>query len=194
MFLKKKIAMTLTLLGISIVMLGSVTFAQPTTQLWINTDKAFYGYGDKGTLSITVKNNGPGAIEVKSIEVTYPWYGWYHEKWDGNFTEEITDPDERALGENGTKTYTVDFTVPSESRDDWTSNEAEIQVKYQYGDETKTATSNIAINVMIPVYNENILSIYYLTAALTTAVIIVIIELYFVWRRLSKLTAAPLAP
>lgn len=173
------------------VILAGVTFAQPTTQLWINTDKAFYGYGDKGTLFITVKNNGPGAIEVKSLKVTYPWYGWYHEKWDGNFTEEITDG---ALGENGTKTYTVEFNVPSESRDDWTSNQAEIQVKYQYGAETETAKSQIGINAMIPVYNENIMPIYYLTAALTTAVIIVIIELYFVWRRLGKLAAAPVAP
>ena len=190
MFLKRKIAVTTIMLGISIVMLISVTFAQPVTELWIRTDKAYYGYGDQGTLLVTLKNNGPGAIEIKSIEVTFPWFGWYHETWDGNYTMEITDG---AIGENGTETYTVEFKVPSESRDRWeVFDEAEVEVKYQYGPETETVKRNIWINVMTPVYNENIMPIYYLTAVLTIAVIIAIIELYFVWKRLGRPTHAPI--
>ena len=189
MFLKRKIAVTTIMLGISIVMLISVTFAQPVTELWIRTDKASYGYGDDGTLLVTIKNNGPGAIEIKSIKVTFPWFGWYHETWDGNYTMEITDG---AIGENGTETYNVEFKVPSESRDRWTGNEAEIKVEYQYGTEAKTVERKIWINVMIPVYNENIMPIYYLTAVLTIAVIIAIIELYFVWKRLGRPTHAPI--
>ncbi len=191
MLLKRKITATAILLGFSIVMLIGVTFAQPVTEIWINTDKASYGYGDEGKLSITVQNNGPGAIEVKSIKVTFPWHGWYHEKWDGNFTQKITDG---ALGENSTKTYAVDFAVPSESRDRWTLlEEAEIEVKYQYGPESETIKGRIGINVDIPVSNPNMEPIYYLTAVLTTAVIIVIIELYFVWKRLGKVTSVPTA-
>lgn len=191
MFLKRKIAVTTFILGIFIVMSTNVTFAQQVAQLWIYTDKAYYGYGDYGKLFVTIKNNGPGAIEVKSIKVTFPWYGWYHEKWDGNYTKEITDG---ALAENGTKTYTVEFKVPSEARDGWTVpyDEAEVEVKYQYGPPpTKTVGKSILINVRLSVYNENIMPIYYLTAVLATAVIIVIIELYFVWRRLGKPIPVP---
>ncbi len=168
-------------------MLISVTFAQPVTELWIRTDKAYYGYGDDGTLFVTIKNNGPGAIEIKSIEVTFPWFGWYHETWDGNYTVEITDG---AIKENGSETYTVEFKVPSESRDRWGAfDEAEVEVEYL---DAKAVKGKIWINVMTPVYNENIMPIYYLTAVLTIAVIIAIIELYFVWKRLGRPTHAPI--
>jgi len=168
-------------------MLISVTFAQPVTELWIYTDKAYYGYGDEGTLFVTIRNNGPGAIEIKSIKVKFPWYGWYHESWDGNFTKEITNG---ALGEKLAKTYSVQFKIPSESRDRWRGSEAEIEVKYQYGPETETIERKILINLMAPVYNENITPIYYLTGVLTIAVIVVIVELYFILRRLRKAATA----
>jgi len=186
--LRRKIATT-AILGIFIVMLINITSAQPSTTLWIRTDKAYYGYGDEGTLYVTIHNNGPGPIEIKSITVTFPWHGWYHETWDGNFTEKVTNG---ALGKRDNKTYTFRFKVPSESRDRWNKDEAEIVVEYQYGlGLSDTVNRKILINVVTPVYNETIMPIYYLTAALTIAVIIVIIELYFVWKRLRKLTLAP---
>ncbi|MFQ6073929.1 MAG: hypothetical protein ACE5KC_01790 [Candidatus Bathyarchaeia archaeon] len=187
--MRRKIAVAAVLSVIYMFMLTSVTFAQAPAQLWINTDKAYYGYGERGTLFVTVKNNGPGAIEIRSITVKFPWHGWYHDAWDGNYTKKITDG---ALGENRTSTYTIEFRVPSESRDGWSVyDEAEVEVKYQYGAISDSVSKKILINAMIPVYNENIVPIYYLTAALTIAVVIVIFELYLVWRRLRKLTPAP---
>ncbi len=190
-FLKRKIAITIILLGISLtIWISSTSAQQPVIKLWTYTDKAYYGYGEAGTLSVTVHNNGPGDIVLKNITAMFPWYGWYHETWDGNVTESLN----KALNEGEFETYTLQFNIPSESRNQWTINNATIILKYTFGPELKTETSTIPINIAMPVYNESIMPIYYLTGVLTAAVIVVIIELYFVWRRLGKLTAAPAAP
>jgi hypothetical protein len=188
--LKRKIVLTAIILTIYTLISTSVTFAQPVIQLWLHTDRASYGYGDEGTLSITIRNNGPGAIEIERITVTFPWFGWYHEAWDGNYTEAIANG---AVGEDGSETYIVEFIVPSESRDRWTDNEAEVNVRYKYGLETDSMERTISISVMAQVYNENIMPIYYLTAVLTIATLVVIIELYFVWKRLGKIAHTPTA-
>jgi hypothetical protein len=183
--------MTVILLGIFLALwISSTSAQQPVIELWVYTDKAYYGYGETGTLSVTVHNKGPGDMVLKNITVMFPWHGWYHETWDGNVTKTVN----KAVNKGEFETYTLQVNVPSEMRNRWTKDEAEIIVKYTFGPELKTKKSTIPINIAIPVYNENITPIYYLTGVLTTAVIVVIIELYFVWRRLCKLTATPEAP
>lgn len=183
--------MTLILLGISLMTWINLTSAKERVEFYARTDKPYYGYGDQGTVFITVRNDEAGPIAVKSIEVRFPWHGWYHEQWSGNYTEDIL-AEEQTVNDNSTKTYTLQFTVPSESRDRWKEDYASIWVTYAYGADTISSDPiTIPINIVIPVYNENITPIYYLTAVLTTAVIIVIIELYFVWKRLGRLTSAP---
>ncbi len=171
----------------------NLTSAKAGVEFYVRTDKPYYGYGDQGTLFITVRNNEAGPIALKSVEVRFPWHGWYHEQWSGNYTIDIPS-EEQTINENKTNTYSLQFTVPSESRDKWKEDIAKIWVTYVYGDETISLDDpiTIPINVALPVYNENIMPIYYLTAVLTIAVIIAIIELYFVWKRLGRLTPAPI--
>ena len=192
---RKTVAITL-LLGISLLILVNLASAKEEVEFYVRTDKPYYGYGDQGTLFITVRNREPGPIAVKRIEVRFPWYGWYHEQWSGNYTEDISS-EEQTVNENSTKTYSLQFTVPSESRDRWKENVAKIWITYMYGDEKiSTPPQNpitIPINMAVPVYNENIMPIYYMTAVLTVLVIIVIIELYLVWRRLRRLAPVPTA-
>lgn len=185
MLLKRKIAMTVILLGIYLMMWVGLASAEEI-ELYVRTDKAYYGYGEEGTLYVTVSNEG-GAVDLKNIEVNFPWEGLYHETWDGNLTHEIN----AALGKGEMTTYELTFKIPSESRDVWTYGETtKVTLNYEVAGEPKDKTRFIYINVATPVHNENIMPIYYLTAVLTTAVIIVIIELYLVWRRLGRAAAA----
>jgi hypothetical protein len=188
MFLKRKIAELLIILGISLA-----TFIPMASAVEVKfsayTDRAFYRFGEEGTLYVTVRNDQTGPIAVKKIDVRFPWWGWYHEEWSGNITMNIRE-EEQTVIENRSRTYSIKFTVPSESRDQWKKNVAEIRVTYVYGDETITSDPiDVPINIALPVYNENIIPIYYLAGILTIAVIVVIVELYLVWRRLGKLTA-----
>jgi uncharacterized membrane protein len=187
MFLKRKIAVTTIILGISLMMWAGLVSAQMEIELYVYTDRSFYGFGDEGTLSVTVWNKG-GAVDLKNIEVNFPWEGLYHESWAGNLTHEI----DSALGKGEMTTYELNFEIPSESRDVWAGGgSARVTLNYEAAGEQEEETRFIQINMAIPVHTENIMPIYYLTAVLTTTVIIVIIELYFVWKRLGKLTPAP---
>lgn len=160
-----------------------LTSAQVEIKLYAYTDKPYYGYGEEGTLYVEVWNK-ESAVDLNYIKVEFPWENGV--LW--NFTYlEIDKP----IGKGENKTYEITFKVPSESRSGWTNNDATVTLYYSGAG---PATAKIKINVTTPIYNENIMPIYYLTAVLTTAVIIVIIELYFVWKRLSKHTAAPAAP
>jgi hypothetical protein len=187
-FLKRKIALTvILLLGISFISWIGSTSAQPVIEVWAYTDRAYYEYGDTGTLFIAIRNKGEGDIILKEISVVFPWHGWYHETWDGNFTEQNIN---EALTEGKFYTHTLSFKVPSESRNKWTKREADIIVKYAFGEELETVTSTIAINIATPFYNESLTAIYYLSGVLTMAVVIVTIELFFIWRRLGKFPAS----
>jgi hypothetical protein len=187
MFLKRKIAVTTIMLGISITMLIGLASAQDEIELYVYTDRSYYRHGGEGTLSVTVWNKG-GAVDLKNIEVNFPWEGLYHETWAGNLTHEI----DAALGKGEMATYELSFEIPSESRDVWSGGgSARVTLNYEAAGEEEKETRFVPINMAIPVHNENIMPIYYLTAVLTTAVIIVIIELYFVWKRLGKPTPAP---
>jgi hypothetical protein len=189
----KKIATITFLLGILSMLWIHPTSAQlPKIEVWAYTDRAYYRYGESGTLFITVRNKGPGDVILKNITAIFPWYGWHHETWQGNNT--LRDID-KVLKKGDFQTFTLSFSVPSESRSGWTPmSEAKITVKCTFGNEILTQTSTIPINIALPVYNENIMTIYYLSGILTIAVIVVIIELYFVWKRLGKPVAPETAP
>lgn len=187
--MKRKIATTMILLGILFTLGIGLASAQDEVELFAYTDKAYYEYGEEGVLFVTVWNK-IGAIDLISIKVNLPWKGLYHETWSGNLTKEIN----AALGKGEMATYKLAFKVPSESRDRWKNNKATVILNYEIAGERTTKEIDIQINVAIPVYNENLAPIYYMTGGLATLLIIVIIELYFVWRRLGKLTAPSEAP
>jgi uncharacterized membrane protein len=172
-FLKRKIATTLIVLGIALALgIGSVSAEE--IELYVYTNKASYEYGEHGTLYATVWNKG-GAVDLENIEVNFPWEGLYHETWDGNATLDISS----SIGKGEQETYEIAFTIPSESRGTWGGTGA-AQVTLNYEE------SSVWIVIAVPVSNENIMPTYYLTIVLAIAVIVVIIELYFVWRRLGR--------
>jgi len=173
--------MILILLGITLTMWIGLASAQDEVRLYAYTDKPYYGYGDEGTLYVTVQNKGD-AVDLNYIRVEFPWEDG--QLW--NFT--YLDINE-ALGGGKNNTYQIAFTIPSESRSSWKNNDATIKL-YHSGIDSP-ATTKVKINLATPVNNETLPSIYYLLGVLTTAVIIVIVELYFVWRRLGKITATP---
>ncbi len=189
--MKRKIVVAIFLLGVSLMISINLTSAQRKIYFYAYTDKPYYQYGDQGTLFITARNNETGPIAIQTIVASFPWGpGWYHEQWIGDYTKEIPT-EEQTINANTTKTYSLQFTVPSESRDKWGGGygaSITVKVTYAYGEEKPTSTITVPINVVLPVSNETITPIYYLTAVLTIAVIIAIIELYFVWKRLGKLT------
>jgi uncharacterized membrane protein len=184
-FLKRKIVIVTILLGIALTMWTGSVSAQDKIELYVYTDKAYYRYGEEGTLFVTVWNKG-GAVDLKSIKVNLPWEGFYHETWTGNLTYEIN----AALGKGAKATYKLTFEIPSESRDRWKDGEAKVTLSYEENGEVKEETRSIRINMVTPVYNENIMPIYYLIGVLNTLAIIAIIELYFVWKRLGKSLAS----
>lgn len=175
--------MTLIMLGVALTMWISLASADEEIELYVRTDKASYGYGEEGTLFVTVWNKG-GAVTLKNIEVKFPWerpHLWNYTTFDI----------EEAIGKTQ-ETYEIPFNVPSESRNVWGNSIAQVTLNYEDTDEiSKTEETTIPINIAVPVFEENITPIYYLTAVLTTAVIIALIELYFVWKRLGKLTPTP---
>jgi len=181
--LKNKIVMLLIMLGITSAMWIGLTSAQEDIRLYAYTDKPYYGYGDEGTLYVTVQNKG-SAVDLNYIKVEFPWE-------DGQLWNYTYLNIGEALGGGKNQTYKITFKIPSESRSNWKNNDATVVLDHS-GTESP-ATTKVKINLAMPVNDEIILPIYYLLGVLTTAVIIVIVELYFVWRRLGKLTA-PSAP
>jgi len=179
--LKNKIAMLLIMLEISLTMWIGLASAKDEIKLYAYTDKPYYGYGDEGTLYVIVQNKG-NAVDLNYIKVELPWEDG--QLW--NFT--YLDIGE-ALGGGKNATYKITFKIPSESRSSWRNNDATVVLDHSGAG--SPATTKVKINLATPVNNETILPIYYLLGVLTTAVLIVIVELYFVWRRLRKITATP---
>jgi hypothetical protein len=94
----------------------TLTFAQPpaTVNVYAWTDKTSYNPGEKGTLKIVIRNDRTDEdLILYNITITYPWFAYTGEKWEGNDTIAVNE----AISKNGgTKTYTKEFTVPSDGR------------------------------------------------------------------------------
>lgn len=184
--------MMLSLLLLPTVITSITAQAKPTVSIYLLTDKAHYKYGQSGKLYITVRNEGPGPIAIRTISVTFPWFGWYHGGWTGN--ETLTDLEDSLVDENDTSIeFEVEFTVPAEGRAA-ISSVATVTVEYEWSDESDSETEYIPIEVEIPVTQSEVLPlILSLTAFITVLFIIVLIALFFVWLSFRKLTLAPAA-
>lgn len=178
------------LLSLSVSLFSITAAAEPDISLYLFTDKPYYTYGGSGKLYVTVRNEGPGPIAVRNINVTFPWYGWYHGGWDGK--ETILDIEDNTIDENATsETFEVPFTVPPEGRS-WTRGDALVEVAYEWGEESGYAGGNIYISVELPVtQSPNLSPILYLMGAETVLLILVIVGLFFVWRNLRRPTLVP---
>jgi hypothetical protein len=173
------------------VSLGSITAnAAPIVNVYLTTNKPYYTYGESGTLYVTVRNDGHGPIEIKNITVTFPWFGWYNGKWDGNDTLKDINT---AIAENATsETFELPFTIPAEGRGVSLASSAYVVVVYTWGEESSYEDGYLTIPIELPVtQNPNLTPILYLMGIDTVLLILVIIGLVYVWMR--KPTQLPLA-
>ncbi len=142
---------------------------------------------------MTLRNEGPGPIEIRNITIMFSWHGWYHGDWEGNST--ITDIEDNTVAENATSdTFEVEFTVPKEGRVGLgLMSSAWVTVTYVWGDEPpKFEWEEIDIPVETPVTQSKALTpILYLTAGITVLLILALAALYFVWVSLRRLTPTP---
>lgn len=153
--------------------------------IYLETDKAYYKYGDAGTLSITVWNNATGPIEIKNITVTFPWF-----VLEGRETKTIEDIEDAALSTNTTSDpFPVSFTVPAEGRT-WTWNaEADVKVSYVLGEELSYEDQSIWIRIdQLTTQSEVLTPIYYAAIAIIVLLLLTLLALVLVWRSLGKLT------
>ena len=114
----KYLAMITTMIAVLAMLLTSLAYAQVpnTVNIYAWTDKTYYNPGEKGTLTIIIRNDRTDVdLILKNITVTYPWFAYTGEKWEGNAT--ILDID-FTLTKNGGKIYTttVDINIPSDGR------------------------------------------------------------------------------
>jgi len=183
--------MVVLLLSLFVSLVSITADAAPNVSVYLSTNKPYYTYGESGKLYVTVRNEGHGPIEIRNITVTFPWFGWYNGKWDGN--ETIKDIDE-AIAENATsETFEVPFTIPAEGRGVSLASSAYVVVVYAWGEESSYKDGYITIPIELPVtQSPNLTPILYLMGIDTVLLILVIIGLVYVWMR--KPTSALPAP
>ena len=179
--------MMLSLLSLPILIVPMATGAEQKVFIYLETDKAYYKYGDSGTLSITVWNNATGPIQIENITVTFPWY-----VLEGRETKTIEDIDTALSGNETSDPFPVSFTVPAEGRKwEWDSS-VDVRVNYLLGEELKHENQSIWIIVeQFTAQGEVLAPIYHLTIAITILLILTLIALVLMWWSLKKLTLAP---
>jgi len=155
--------------------------------LYLETDEAYYRYGDAGKLYITVWNKATGPIEIENITVTLPWF-----LLEGRETETIDDIEDAALSANETsEPFTVSFTIPTKGQK-WYGSSIEVEVNYLLGEELEHEYEAIGIRIdQLATQSEILTPIYYATIAIIILLILTLLELTMLWRSLRKLAQAP---
>jgi len=96
----------------------TLTYAQPpaTVNIYTWTDKTNYDPGESGKLTIVIRNDRTDEdLILYNITITYPWFAYTGEEWEGNDTITVSPP--ATIQKNGGSiTYTRDFIVPSDGR------------------------------------------------------------------------------
>ena len=174
--------MIVLLLSLSVSLISITAQEKPDISIYLSTNKPYYTYGESGKLDVTVRNEGPGPIEIKNITVTFPWFGWYDGKWDGNNT--IKDIDEAIALNDTSETFELPFAVPAEGRGVSLASVASVNVVYAWLDKSDDEYGYITIPIELPVtQNPNLTPMLYLMGIDTVLLILVIIGLVYVWMR-----------
>jgi len=114
----KNLAIMITAIAVSTIFLTSSAHAQvpATVNIYAWTDKTYYNPGEKGVLKIVIRNDRTDQdLIIKNITITYPWFGYTGDKWEGNDTIKV-DPPPVILKNGGTYTKSVDFNIPTDGR------------------------------------------------------------------------------
>ena len=86
-----------------------------TVNIYAWTDKTYYEPGESGKLTIVVRNDRKDVdLILYNITITYPWFAYTGEKWEGN--ETITVGETLLKNGGNVKTFTRPFTVPPDGR------------------------------------------------------------------------------
>lgn len=112
----KYLAIMITAIAISAIYLTSSAYAQPppTVNIYAWTDKTSYNPGEKGILKIVIRNDRTDVdLILKNITITYPWFAYTGEKWEGNAT---LKPDVALTKNGGLYTTNVEFNIPVDGR------------------------------------------------------------------------------
>ncbi|MBS7616789.1 hypothetical protein KEJ45_06295 [Candidatus Bathyarchaeota archaeon] len=116
---KTKYLFAITTFALILTALSSTfAYAQITPPETVNiyawTDKTNYAPGEKGTLTIVIRNDRTDEdLILYNITIIYPWFAYTGDKWEGNDTITVG---ESLLKNGGVKTYTKEFTVPNDGR------------------------------------------------------------------------------
>jgi len=114
----KYLAIMITTMTISAMFLTSLASAQvsPTVNVYAWTDKTYYDPGEKGVLKIVIRNDRTDEdLILQNITITYPWFAYTGEKWEGNDTITATPPPV-ITKKGGIYTKSVEFTIPTDGR------------------------------------------------------------------------------
>ena len=109
----KSTIFTLLVIGIISTLAIAPSHATFSPVVYAHTDKPSYNPGDSGTLYITVRNQGTQAFTVQNISITYPWFAFVTNHWDGNVT---TTGIAQAIAANQQYNTQYSFTVPNDGR------------------------------------------------------------------------------
>ncbi|MEM2995263.1 MAG: hypothetical protein QXI91_04525 [Candidatus Bathyarchaeia archaeon] len=112
----KYLLITLVAVTLLTILSPTLTYAQPpaTVNIYTWTDKTSYDLGEKGKLTIVIRNDRTDEdLILYNITIMYPWFAYTGEAWEGNDTIIVNE----AIPKNGgIKTFTREFTVPSDGR------------------------------------------------------------------------------
>ncbi len=100
----------LALLALS---LASPANAAPSPAFYLRSDRASYIPGDSGSLQITIRNEGDQAFTVRNITITWPWFSFLNDHWEGNMTINGINT---ALATGQAYNTAQSFTVPGDGR------------------------------------------------------------------------------
>jgi len=184
--------MVVLLLSLSVSLISITAGAERDVSVYLSTNKPYYTYGESGKLYVTVRNELPGPIAIRYINVTFPWYGWYHGSLEGKTN--LTDIEDNMVDENVTsETFEVPFTIPTEGRGLALGSSIHVNVGYAWGGDLIWKPEDIYLSIELPVtQSPNLTPILYLMGVDTVLLILVIIGLVYVWMR--KPTSVPPAP
>jgi len=126
---RNKIIGMSTIIALLAILCAQSAIAQPSITVYVWTDKSQYNPGEKGTLKISILNEGDDPIEIRNFTIVYPWFAYdaNEGKWVGNVTIKL-EPAEILASKGGKYYKPVEFTIPSDGRATMENNEVTINI------------------------------------------------------------------
>lgn len=154
--------------------------------IYARTDKPAYSPGDSGILYITIRNQGTQAFTVKNVSITYPWFGFVTDHWDGNST---TNNINQAVAQNQNYNTQFSFTVPTDGRASYISSGREITITVgtDIGGGTYENPVSTPIQFTIPTYQPLSLASSTLPIIQIVLLGIAVVMLALVWMGISRI-------